>query len=49
MSVKEGVINILDELGFVIFTKKTIKSYKVAQMENVHPLLNGKGDLLKAK
>ena len=49
MSIKKGVINLLDKLGFVVFTKKAIKSYKVAQLGNVHPLLNGKGDFLKAR
>ncbi len=39
----------LDKLGFMVFTKKVIKSYKVAQLESMHPMLNGKGDFLKAR
>lgn len=37
-----------DKLGLVIFTEKTIISYKVIQRKSVHPLLNGKGNFLKA-
>lgn len=46
--MKQVIINLLDKLGFVVFTKKTIRSYKVAQLEGIHPSLNGKGSFLKA-
>jgi predicted SAM-dependent methyltransferase len=49
MHVKQGLINLLDKLGFIVFTKKTIRSYKVADLEAVHPSLNGKGPFLKAR
>lgn len=49
MRMKKGIINLLDKLGFIVFTKKTINSYKVAQLESVHPSLNGKGNFLKAQ
>lgn len=49
MGIKQGVINVLDKLGFIVFTKKTISSYKVADLEHVHSMLNGKGPFLKAQ
>ena len=47
--MKQGIINLLNKLGFIVFTKKTIRSYKVAQLESLHPMLNGKGNFLKAQ
>ncbi len=49
MSIKKGVINLLDRWGFIVFTKKTIQSYKVADLADVHPLLTDKGSFLKAR
>ena len=49
MSVKKAIINLMDKLGFIVFTKKTIKSYKVANLETAHPLLTDKGNFLKAR
>ncbi|GAB3993214.1 hypothetical protein GCM10028807_27910 [Spirosoma daeguense] len=46
--MKKGVINLLDKLGFIVFTKKTIKSYKTNQIESIHPSLLGKGSYIKA-
>ena len=46
--MKQGIINLLDKLGFIVFTKKTIRSYKVAQLEGIHPSLTGKAGFLKA-
>lgn len=49
MRLKQGVINLLDKLGFIVFTRRTIRSYKVADLETAHPSLNGKGAFLKAR
>ncbi|GAB3693481.1 hypothetical protein GCM10027592_13400 [Spirosoma flavus] len=46
--MKQGVINFLDSLGFIVFTKRTIQSYNTSQLEKFHPSLEGKGAFLKA-
>jgi len=47
--MKKVVINLLDKLGFIVFTRKTIASYKVADLERIHPSLANRGEFIKAQ
>lgn len=47
--MKKTIIRFLDKLGFIVFTKKSIRNYKVAQLETAHPLLKAKGGFIKAR
>jgi predicted SAM-dependent methyltransferase len=47
--MKRIVIRFLDKMGFIVFTKKKIKTYKVADLESLNPILKGKGDFIKAR
>ncbi|CAG4999667.1 hypothetical protein DYBT9275_02275 [Dyadobacter sp. CECT 9275] len=46
--MKKVIIKFLDKLGIIVFTRRTIKNYKVAQLERFHASLEGKGGFLKA-
>jgi predicted SAM-dependent methyltransferase len=47
--MKGIIIRLLDKLGFIVFTKKKISTYKVAQLESTHPALENKGAFIKAR
>ena len=47
--MKKIIIRLLDKLGIIVFTRKTINNYKVAQLEKAHPSLKNKGAFIKAR
>jgi predicted SAM-dependent methyltransferase len=47
--MKKAVISLLDRLGYIVFTKRKLRTYKVADLEKCHPLLEHKGEFLKAR
>lgn len=47
--MKKLVIRFLDKLGFIVFTKKSIGNFKKAELESINPLLENKGEFVKAR
>lgn len=47
--MKKYLINLLDRLGYIVFTKKVIRNYKVAKLEEANILLAEKGEFIKAR
>ncbi len=47
--MKQFLSAILDKLGFIVITKKKVKTYQLAKLENEYPQIEDKGVFIKAR
>lgn len=47
--MKKRIVAYLDKLGIILITKKKIKTYQVADLENEYPIFKDKVDFIKAR
>ncbi len=47
--MKQFLSGILDKLGFIVVTKRKIKTYQLAKLEQEYPMLEDKGIFIKAR